>query len=813
MHRKVKGLLSLVITVAMVATTITPASAEELSAVQQPAEEQPIVEVIEPEPVPAEEQNIAEAETVQQPVEPDMTAEEPVLTPVGEDSVTPESVAEGELTAADIVSVAEELMMESKLTPAEQAAADIALTSLDETMFDYLYGKLTEDQKKFRVFAGTDINSELKFLDQGVVPDSTTSQNTAIGDLRKSREGDLQFYTLSGWKLWKVDSNGAPESSLIETDLSTLNKIATEANFKQAVYIENNGTGTNPEVLCKQPILEAVWSCIPYPIPVYDAEGNSAGTIDVNAENYSTISFPNMEGVYWKLIYKDTEYRLNTASEIWTNDTNGIRKIGINFDEYEAKLQAYIDASVPEGPQYVTTGQEGKNGWYTSDVMISAKEGYEVRLSETDAWASAVSVTESGTVTLYVKAVDGAELPAEVLSFSIDKTAPVISGVENGQTYYNNELQVVVTDEHLQTVSKNAGDVGVNDNMAYITLNPSEDPYTILAEDEAGNQTICIVLVKQAEIQLQEGTAEFTQPDWQEGQPKPAPIVSSDTNGTDHITYYYKEQGADDSTYTMVEPGRVGAYTAKAVFAATELYQEVVKTADFNILPIQSVLQEGTAEFVQPGWHVGEEMPAPVVASTTNGVDHITYYYKDQGADDNAFTTVPPTQVGKYTAKAVFAATELYKEVVKTSDFEILPEVPVEEVDEIAPVISGIENGQIYYGDQTATVTDENLQTVTVNGESVALSGNRVDITLKPSEEAYKIVAEDTAGNKTEYTVEVWETWVRDGIKTDGKKMLRRARMYKLGSGQWTVDGDSTVYSGGGTFYVKNGGEYDFKKK
>ena len=111
MHRKVKGLLSLVITVAMVATTITPASAEELSAVQQPAEEQPIVEVIEPEPVPAEEQNIAEAETVQQPVEPDMTAEEPVLTPVGEDSVTPESVAEGELTAADMVSVDEELMM------------------------------------------------------------------------------------------------------------------------------------------------------------------------------------------------------------------------------------------------------------------------------------------------------------------------------------------------------------------------------------------------------------------------------------------------------------------------------------------------------------------------------------------------------------------------------------------------------------------------------------------------------------------------------------------------------------------------------
>lgn len=134
-------------------------------------------------------------------------------------------------------------------------------------------------------------------------------------------------------------------------------------------------------------------------------------------------------------------------------------------------------------------------------------------------------------------------------------------------------------------------------------------------------------------------------------------------------------------------------------------------------------------------------------------------------------------------------------------------------VDETAPTISGVANGQVYYGDQTITITDENLRTVTVNGEAVAISGNSVDITLKPSEEAYKIIAEDTAGNVTEYMIEVLETWVRDGITTDGKRMLRSARMYKLGSGQWTVDGDRTVYSGDGTFYVKDSGEYDFKKK
>ncbi len=225
---------------------------------------------------------------------------------------------------------------------------------------------------------------------------------------------------------------------------------------------------------------------------------------------------------------------------------------------------------------------------------------------------------------------------------------------------------------------------------------------------------------------------------------------------------------------------------------------------------VPPVLQEGTAEFVQPDWYVGEEMPAPLVSSETNGTDHITYYYKEAGADDSAYTTTVPNKAGKYTAKAVFAATQLYQEVVKTADFEILEKVIP---DETMPVISGVADGQTYYGDQTVTVTDENLRSVTINGEAAAISDNRAEVTLKPSDNVYKIIAEDMAGNRIEYTVEVLETWVRDGITSDGKKNLRAARIYKLGGGKWTVAGDKTVYQGGRTFYVKNGGAYDFQKK
>ncbi len=71
--------------------------------------------------------------------------------------------------------------------------------------------------------------------------------------------------------------------------------------------------------------------------------------------------------------------------------------------------------------------------------------------------------------------------------------------------------------------------------------------------------------------------------------------------------------------------------------------------------------------------------------------------------------------------------------------------------DTTAPVISGVETGKIYYTTQNVTVSDENLQSVTVNGDgaedasSITLSGNM--------DKTYSIVATDKAGNTTKYTV------------------------------------------------------------
>lgn len=80
---------------------------------------------------------------------------------------------------------------------------------------------------------------------------------------------------------------------------------------------------------------------------------------------------------------------------------------------------------------------------------------------------------------------------------------------------------------------------------------------------------------------------------------------------------------------------------------------------------------DGTASVTIEGWEYGDAPKAPVPVSSTNGSDNVTYLYKEQGADDTAYTSTVPTAVGNYTVKAVFAATNNHKEATAIADFEI----------------------------------------------------------------------------------------------------------------------------------------------
>jgi len=75
-------------------------------------------------------------------------------------------------------------------------------------------------------------------------------------------------------------------------------------------------------------------------------------------------------------------------------------------------------------------------------------------------------------------------------------------------------------------------------------------------------------------------------------------------------------------------------------------------------------------------------------------------------------------------------------------------------LDNVQPVIGGIENGKIYCEAQTVTIDEKYVDTVTVNGTEVTLDKNN-SFTLSPADGKQKIVATDKAGNTAEMTVTV----------------------------------------------------------
>ena len=75
-------------------------------------------------------------------------------------------------------------------------------------------------------------------------------------------------------------------------------------------------------------------------------------------------------------------------------------------------------------------------------------------------------------------------------------------------------------------------------------------------------------------------------------------------------------------------------------------------------------------------------------------------------------------------------------------------------LDNVQPVITGIENGKTYCEAQAVTVDEKDVDTVTVNGTEVTLDKNN-SFTLSPADGKQRIIVTDRAGNTAEMTVTV----------------------------------------------------------
>ena len=95
-------------------------------------------------------------------------------------------------------------------------------------------------------------------------------------------------------------------------------------------------------------------------------------------------------------------------------------------------------------------------------------------------------------------------------------------------------------------------------------------------------------------------------------------------------------------------------------------------------------------------------------------------------------------------------------------------------LDNVQPVIGGIENGKIYCEAQTVTIDEKYVDTVTVNDTAVTLDKNN-SFTLAPADGEQRIIVTDRAGNTAEMTVTVndghtYGEWVSNGDGTHTRK-------------------------------------------
>ena len=95
-------------------------------------------------------------------------------------------------------------------------------------------------------------------------------------------------------------------------------------------------------------------------------------------------------------------------------------------------------------------------------------------------------------------------------------------------------------------------------------------------------------------------------------------------------------------------------------------------------------------------------------------------------------------------------------------------------LDNVQPVIDGIEDGKIYCEAQTVTINEKYIETVTVNGTAVELDENNSFI-LPAADGEQKIVVADKAGNIAEMTVTVhnghtFGDWKADGDGTHSRE-------------------------------------------
>ncbi|MCR5293500.1 MAG: MBG domain-containing protein, partial [Eubacterium sp.] len=409
-------------------------------------------------------------------------------------------------------------------------------------------------------------------------------------------------------------------------------------------------------------------------------------TISLNSVGEATVTVPDT------VIGTDYEPVLSTDSDgkddaVFEYKVKGAEDSTYSEDKPTAAGDYTVRATIPETENY-------EEAVCYDDFTISKKTvAADVFIADTyvDAEYVPTLTTESdgkATAVFSYKPSDAeddeysSEKPSTVGTYIVRAVVPETDTYESVTATYEFTLS-----KHEPTVTVTIGNSKVGEEYApetntdsngivsyeYKLSDAEDDGYSSEKPTAAGLYTVKATVSETAaylsgsdeadfEITKNEANITVTVADSKVGQTY-SPVVESESNGT--RSFVYKVRGANDSTYTDAKPTKAGKYTVKATIAATDYYDEISGTADFEITK-----NTADATVTVPNSKVGETY-SPTLTTDSDGADDATYKYMLTDDPLEEYSETQPTAAGAYTVFVTVPETEAYEEATATAEFTI----------------------------------------------------------------------------------------------------------------------------------------------
>ena len=421
---------------------------------------------------------------------------------------------------------------------------------------------------------------------------------------------------------------------------------------------------------------------------------------------------------------------------------------------------SYVDGTLTVAPKAITVTIDNKTSVYGKEIVELTATDNGIANGDTNVYSLATTATNTSNVAQYAitgTALDGNyDITFANGTYTITKADAAFTAPTPNKLTYDGSEQTLI-------------DAGATNDGTMVYSLEKEGTYTadLPMATTAGKYNVWYKVIG-------DGNHKDSAPDYIEVEIyKADPGIGTVTAGVVNDTLetsaivLTRENPTVEGMLT-VDAGQtlaLGENTIRYTFLPTDTTNYKVVTDDVTVTVKDTIAPTGTvtistkswAEFLNDitfGLFFKETQTVSVNASDNlSGVAKIEYIESATALDLDAVKAVQQwTEMKNGSVSVTLEDTKQFIYYIRITDKSgniAYLSSDGAEYDTTAPVIEGVNNGATYYTTQTVTVTDKNIDTITLNGE--AATGT---ITLEGNKEAtYTIVATDKAGNSTTVTV------------------------------------------------------------